>query len=188
MTAEANSSIPTVAEYLAAVDARYEPITAESEEMPAINCFAPQGWQRVSRQVFPHAFGVWAQPVQPGSNWADNATLLVGRLTGAIDPMTLIRCTATDSRRMPQWHEINYETGTFDGFPSAAITGTYVVEAYRFWSHTRYLLVRSRAGCFWIQLTTTARARTDAAPPPTTKLIVRIPPGAEFTADHETTG
>ncbi|MBO0855108.1 MAG: LpqN/LpqT family lipoprotein [Nocardia sp.] len=179
MNAAGGASLPTVPEYLNTAGARYEPITAEGPGTPAINCFPRQGWRRVTRELFPNAFGVWALPPQPDSNWLDNSILLVGHLTGTFDPAMLLRCAATDARRLPHWHEERFSTDNYDGFESVSITGTYVAESFTFWSFTRYLLVETTNGHYWIQLTTTLRARDGVDPSPQVpRLIIRVPADA----------
>ncbi|MBB5912733.1 hypothetical protein BJY24_001600 [Nocardia transvalensis] len=154
----------TIAEYLDAADVVAEPVEPDTDGAPVVSIGVPDGWQRMAAESFPGAYGVWAKAPEDG--WADNAVVLVVRLSRPMDPETLLACGFTDARRLPVWEELDTHTGRFGGYPSAAITGTYAISPLTLWAYNRYTIIESDTGQYLVQLTVTIRADhegTDAA-------------------------
>ncbi|WP_169813188.1 LpqN/LpqT family lipoprotein [Nocardia jejuensis] len=146
----------TIAEYLTAADVQIAPSTAGTAGVPEVSIDLPEQWQAVDLSVFPGAYGVWALP--PAGGWADNVVLLVGKLSAQVDPEKLLECSFTDADQLPGWQEISRELGEYQGLPSAAVTGTYKLDALDLWVHTRYIVAVAGEDEYLIQLTVTARA------------------------------
>ncbi|KZM68156.1 LpqN/LpqT family lipoprotein [Nocardia terpenica] len=156
--------LPSVTEYLSAVGVDCTPVQPETPGAPVVSLAVAPGWRKVARDVLPHTYGVWALPPDaPTAEWADNAVVAVGRLSGPVDTVALLRCAFTDSRRMPGWNEISAHTSDYNGYPSAAIVGTYTIETLTFWADTRYIITGTDADRYLIQLTVTTRADTSHA-------------------------
>ncbi|WP_280266542.1 LpqN/LpqT family lipoprotein [Nocardia wallacei] len=147
---------PTIAEYLAAAGVEPAPIAAGTAGAPAVSIPVPDGWRQMPPDNFAGTYGVWAQ--EPEAGWADNVVVLMVRLSEPVDPAALLACGFADARRLPQWRELDTHTGTFEGHPSAAITGTYVVAPLTLWAYNRYVVIDSGNAQFLIQLTITTRA------------------------------
>ncbi|MFI6868365.1 LpqN/LpqT family lipoprotein [Nocardia sp. NPDC050406] len=153
-----SASLPSLAENLAAAGTAVIPVHPDSVGAPRVSIPVPNGWREVDRGVFPGAYGVWALPPEESLGWADNAVLLVGRLSAPVDAAGLLRSAFVDSRRMPQWREVSTDTGDYQGFPSATITGYYTVETLTLWADNRYVVVGAGGDQYLVQLTVTARA------------------------------
>ncbi|WP_198036836.1 LpqN/LpqT family lipoprotein [Nocardia sp. BMG51109] len=152
---------PTVAEYLTAAGVAATPVTPGHAGAPVVAIGVPDGWREMAAENFPGTYAVWAQP--PADGWADNAVVLMLRLSRAVDAETLLACGFTDARQLHQWHELDTHMGRFGGHPSAAITGTYVVAALTLWAYNRYTIVDVDGDQYLIQLTVTTRADHDGA-------------------------
>ncbi len=162
-----HQALPTVAEFLAALGVvTSSPVHPDMAGTPVVSLTIPEGWREVPEELMPTAYRVWAQPPEPGSkwaqaNWADNAVLLVGRLSGPVDPIAVMRCAFTDSRRMPDWYELGADTAEYDQCPSAEISGAYSINGLTFWSSTRYLLKPTDTGTYLVQSTIRHRLTQD---------------------------
>ncbi|MEV6767453.1 LpqN/LpqT family lipoprotein [Nocardia sp. NPDC051030] len=146
----------TIAEYLAAADIQITPSPAGAPGVPQVSIDLPEQWQPVDGSVFPGAYGVWALP--PENGWADNVVLLVGRLSKPVDATALLQSSFADAQQLPGWYEIGSETGHYRGYPTAAVTGTYSLDALELWVHTRYIVAVAGMDEYLIQFTVTARA------------------------------
>lgn len=142
---------------------RSTPVHPDTVDAPVITLQVPQEWREVPREVFPGVYRAWAKPPADGSSWSDNVLVLVGRLDRKVEPEALLRCGFTDSRRMPDWQEIQADTRSYDGFPSAAITGKYTVDTIELLAHTRYVLIDKGPVWYLVQMTVTVRAATPTA-------------------------
>jgi hypothetical protein len=87
--------------------------------------------------------------------------LMVWRMSRPVDPAAVMRCAFTDSRRLPDWQERRTKTEDRDGFPSAAISGTYTFGELSLWVSTRYLMAGTPTGQYLLQLSVTTRADDD---------------------------
>ncbi|MEG8182999.1 LpqN/LpqT family lipoprotein [Nocardia terpenica] len=165
----------TVGQYLADAGIRCEPVLPDSDSAPTVLIPIPRGWRPVSKELFTAAYGVWSGPPVTDIEWADNAVVTVDRLsTPPPDPSTLLPCAFTDSRQLPAWQEIGSSLDDYDGYPSAAITGTYTVADTTFWTHTRYLLADTDDHTFLIQLTVTTRTTADNRGTAGNKIATRL--------------
>ncbi|MBF6171264.1 LpqN/LpqT family lipoprotein [Nocardia blacklockiae] len=151
----------TLAEYLAAAEVTVESVAPATPGAPVVTIGVPAGWQQMPAENFAGTYGVWAQA--PENGWADNAVVLVARLSRPVDPETLLACGFTDARRLPEWTELDTHTGRFGGHPSAAITGTYTVAPLTLWAYNRYTLIDNETGSYLVQLTVTTRAEHDGS-------------------------
>ncbi|MGV9674830.1 LpqN/LpqT family lipoprotein [Nocardia sp. NPDC003482] len=161
MTSGSPGGMPlSVAEYLNRAGVGLVVAHRDTVGAPIAEVLVPVGWRRVAAAAFPHAYGVWALPPAEGEGWADNAVLLIGRLTGEVDAAALLSCAFTSSRALPGWSEEHSGSGTFGGQPSAVISGRYSAGALRLWSSNRYLLFRVTRQQFLVQLTVTTRVES----------------------------
>lgn len=151
----------SIAEYLTATDVQVAPVDPDEPGAPKVSIPVPAGWQQLDRAMFPGTSGVWA--TNPEDGWADNAVLLIARFSEPVDPATLLACGFTDARRLPEWHELDTHTGDFSGYPSSAVTGTYVVAPLTLWAYNRYIIVSNNGAQYLIQLTVTVRTDRDGA-------------------------
>ncbi|GAB4589043.1 LpqN/LpqT family lipoprotein [Nocardia sp. IFM 10818] len=152
-------SLPSLAEYLAAAGVQVAAVEAGTPGAPVISMPVPEGWQEVPAAAFPGAYGVWA--TAPEGGWADNAVLLLGKLSETVNAVELLECGFTDARRLPEWRDIDTDSGEFAGYPSSAITGTYVVEPLTLWAYNRYIVVGVGAEQYLVQLTVTTKQEHD---------------------------
>lgn len=158
MTAAPGPNPVNIADYLANAGIRCETVLPDSPNVPTVLIPIPHGWRPVSRELFTAAYGVWAGPPATDIEWADNAVVTVDSLSAPPDTATLLPCAFTDARQLPAWQEASTSLDNYDGYPSAAITGTYTVANTNFWTHTRYLLADTDEHTFLIQLTVTTRS------------------------------
>ncbi len=161
--AQLEQTLPTIGEFLAAVGATPVVVHTEYPGVPVVLLDIPGDWHEVVREVLPNAFGAWALPAEAGSvseesGWVENAVLMVWRLSLPVDPRAVMRCAYTDSRRLPDWVELGSDAEDYDGFPSAAIWGTYSYAGLSLWMSTRYLVASTPTGQYLLQLTVTTFA------------------------------
>jgi hypothetical protein len=162
MTFAVHVALPTVGELLAALGVEATPVYPEMPGVPVASLDIRDEWEEVAREWIPAAYRAWALPAfedatGPEAQWADNAVLMVWRLSRPVDPMAVMRCAFTDSRRLPDWREFGGQARDYDGFPSAAIIGSYFHAGLTLWSFTRYLIAGTSAGQYLLQLTVTTR-------------------------------
>ncbi|RMI31887.1 LpqN/LpqT family lipoprotein [Nocardia stercoris] len=148
----------TIADFLAGEGVSSSPVRPEVDDVPVVTVPVPREWREVSEVVFPAAYEVWAADPEPhGVKWADNAVVVVGRLSRPVVPTELLKYAYADSRNMPEWHETWTGTWSCCGFPSADIAGTYVADGRRLLAHTRYVVVDNGGHQYLVQLTVTVR-------------------------------
>ncbi|WP_327142151.1 LpqN/LpqT family lipoprotein [Nocardia sp. NBC_01327] len=146
----------TIAEYLVAADIQIAPVERGSDGTPEVSIALSEDWQTIDAAMFPGAYSVFTR--LPEDGWADNVVLLVGRLSKPVNAAELLESAFTDARQLPQWQELGAEIGDYQGYPSAAVTGTYAMDTLVLWVHTRYVVVPVGTDEFLIQLTVTAKA------------------------------
>ncbi|MBU3060915.1 LpqN/LpqT family lipoprotein [Nocardia sp. NEAU-G5] len=166
MTAAQELALPTVGEFLSAVGVAAQVVYPEHPGAPVVSLDIPYDWHEVIREVLPAAFGAWALPPEEDAppqeaGWVDNAVVMVWRMSRPVDPAAVMRCAFTDSRRLPDWQERRTKTEDCDGFPSAAISGTYTFGELSLWVSTRYLMAGTPTGQYLLQLSVTTRAYDD---------------------------
>ncbi|WP_280507652.1 LpqN/LpqT family lipoprotein [Nocardia flavorosea] len=153
----------SIAEYLAENEVRSTPVHPDTVAAPRISLQAPQEWREIPREILPGAYCAWAKASEGATNWSDNVLIMVGRLDRPVDSATLLRCGYTDSRRMPEWQEIQSDASSCAGFPAVAALGKYRVEAHEYVAYTRYVLTDKAPAQYLIQVTATVRADSPTA-------------------------
>ncbi|MGF6898105.1 hypothetical protein ABIA39_008485 [Nocardia sp. GAS34] len=151
---------------MSAVGVAAQVVYPEHPGAPVVSLDIPYDWHEVIREVLPAAFGAWALPPEEDAppeeaGWVDNAVVMVWRMSRPVDPAAVMRCAFTDSRRLPDWQERRTKTEDCDGFPSAAISGTYTFGELSLWVSTRYLMAGTPTGQYLLQLSVTTRAYDD---------------------------
>ncbi|WP_196054745.1 LpqN/LpqT family lipoprotein [Nocardia aurantiaca] len=153
----------TIAEYLATAQIEAAPVDPAAPGAPKVAVGVPEGWRHVPPNMFPGSYGVWTEA--PVNGWADNAVLLVATFTPRVDARELLTHAFADARQLPSWQDLETDTEDFEGYPSAGITGTYVVGQLTLWAYNRYIIVDSDNGQYLVQLTITTRGDSDGAAP-----------------------
>ncbi|WP_280461171.1 LpqN/LpqT family lipoprotein [Nocardia carnea] len=153
----------SVAEYLAENEVRSTPVHPDTVGAPRISLQAPPEWREVPREILPGVYCAWAKAPEGATNWSDNVLVMVGRLDRPVDSATLLRCGYTDSRRMPEWQEIQADTSPCAGFPAVAVLGRYRVEDNELVAYTRYVLISEGHVHYLVQVTATVRAASPTA-------------------------
>lgn len=176
--------LSSLAEHLDAAGIGLIPVGPDSVGAPQVSIPVPHGWQAIDREIFPGAYGVWALPPEDGVPWADNAVLLVGRFSAPVDAVELLRYAFVDSRRMPQWQEISTDTGDYQGFPSATISGYYTVEGMALWADNRYVVATVGDDQYLVQLTVTIRGGNEGSDAALITTGLTIETGASTAADR----
>ncbi|WP_405485886.1 LpqN/LpqT family lipoprotein [Nocardia sp. NBC_00511] len=151
----------TIAEFLTAAKVDAGAVDPAAVGAPKITVGVPEGWQQVPAGTFPGTYAVWTQA--PVNGWADNAVVVVVQLAQRVDAGELLAHAYGDARLLPQWTDAETDTSSVDGFPSAAITGTYLVDKLTLWAYNRYIVLESEAGQFLAQLTITTRNESDGS-------------------------
>lgn len=85
----------------------------------------PPNWFVDSAFQLPNTFAVIADTRATSEGFTPNATVLVHRLTGDIDPAEAIRRGPVDTTRYPGFRQDSVQIGTRDGDPSSTIRGSY---------------------------------------------------------------
>lgn len=153
----------SVAEYLAENEVGSTPVHPDTVAAPRISLQAPQGWREIPREILPGAYCAWASAPDGATNWSDNVLIMAGRLDRPVDSAALLRCGYIDSRRMPDWQEIQADTDPCAGFPAVAVLGRYRVESNEFVAYTRYILITEESVQYLVQVTATVRAASSTA-------------------------
>lgn len=163
VTSSRSEDYVSVAEYLAENEVRSTPVHPDTVAAPRISLQAPQEWREVPREILPGAYCARAKAPEGATNWSDNVLIMVGRLDRPVDSATLLRCGYTDSRRMPEWQEIQADTESCAGSPAVAVLGRYRVEGIELVAYTRYILISEGPVQYLVQVTATVRAASPTA-------------------------
>ncbi|MFD4402940.1 LpqN/LpqT family lipoprotein [Nocardia sp. NPDC058499] len=153
----------SVAEYLVENAVRSTPVHPDTVAAPRISLDVPLEWQEIPREVLPGAYCAWAAAPEGATSWSDNVLIMAGRLDRPVDSAALLRCGYTDSRRMPEWQDIQADAYPCAGFPAVAVLGRYRVEGSEFIAYTRYILVSAGPVQYLVQVTATVRAASSTA-------------------------
>ncbi|MFD6893098.1 LpqN/LpqT family lipoprotein [Rhodococcus sp. NPDC060086] len=129
---------------------------------PHVTIPTPDGWIRVPDEVFPHAYAVLVAPEYTEDEWTPNAVLLHGRLSRWRPTDELLHAAASECRSLPEWTELQSDTGNVGGHRSVLTRGTYHVGGVWFDATTRFLVVDAEYDRYLTQLTVTTRAEPDA--------------------------
>lgn len=166
MSATPNTSqeYVSIAEYLADNRVGSTPVHPDTVAAPRISLQVPQEWREIPRDILPGAYCAWAKAPEGATTWSDNVLVMAGRLDRPVDSAALLRCGYADSRRMPEWQEIQADAAPCSGFPAVAVLGRYRVEGNEFVAYTRYILVSvGPAVQYLVQVTATVRAASSTA-------------------------
>ncbi|GAA1007405.1 LpqN/LpqT family lipoprotein [Nocardiopsis tropica] len=85
----------------------------------------PPNWFVDSAFQLPNTFAVIANTRATSDGFTPNATVLVHRLTGDVDPAEAVRRGPVDTTRYPGFRQDAVQVGTRDGDPSSTISGSY---------------------------------------------------------------
>ncbi|MFD1811815.1 LpqN/LpqT family lipoprotein [Rhodococcus gannanensis] len=155
MLATDNSAL-TIAEYLASNHVTVESVVDRIASIPVL-----PGWSELPADQFPGASQVLVCTGATASGFTPNAVLTHGRLSDAVNPEELLDCAFTDSRRLPDWCDIETSRVPYGHLQSAFIRGTFVIDDWILDATTRYVLSVAMDDIHLTQLTVTTLASRD---------------------------
>nr|WP_296776092.1 LpqN/LpqT family lipoprotein [Rhodococcus sp. (in: high G+C Gram-positive bacteria)] len=147
----------TVAQYLSTNGIDVVPVDHARASTLGVVTPIPAGWEATPAGQFPGATEVLVEPGLVENGFAPNAVLLVGKLSSAVDPDSVLNCCFTDARRLPGWAEGSAVVDNYGGWPSRFIRGTFEAEQLALAVTTRYAVIGTKEQ-YLVQLTVTILA------------------------------
>ncbi|WP_084721580.1 LpqN/LpqT family lipoprotein [Rhodococcus marinonascens] len=149
------SDAMTVKEYLDAHHVSCTPCHPDTAYPVSVSIPQLPDWVPAPPDTAPDAHTILVNPTHTAQNWCPNAVLLHGKLSPAIDAEQLLACAFTDSRRLPDWREYEWNRFRYQGHPSAFIRGVYTVGQWTLSATTRYIAITNGPDQYLTQLTVT---------------------------------
>ncbi|ORX14610.1 hypothetical protein AWC31_25850 [Mycolicibacterium wolinskyi] len=137
-------------------------ITWQTEETLSgihVSVAEPSGWVKAAPEEAGDtggAFQIFGKKDVPEGEYIPRAILMVGQLSGPVDPQQVVSYGFVDAERLPEWHRIRASLDDYSGFPSSFIEGTYRNEGNEFHVYNRYIIAAGAGKDFLVQWTVRA--------------------------------
>ncbi|MEV0947659.1 LpqN/LpqT family lipoprotein [Rhodococcus sp. NPDC049939] len=145
----------TMQEYLDEHQVTCTPCEPDAADSVAVSIPQLPGWILVPPALAPGAHTVLVNPAHKAENWFPNAALMHGALSPTVDTDQLLACALTDSRRLRDWRESEWNRFPYQGHPSAFIRGVYTADRWSLSATTRYTVITDSSQQYLTQLTVT---------------------------------
>ena len=151
------ASSGTLAEFFNSKGVAMEPQV--SQDFTALNIVLPlpAGWTKVPDPNVPDAFAVIADRSSTDL-YTPNAQLVVYKLVGDFDPKDAISHGFVETQQQLGWRATDMTMGDFNGFPAAAIEGSYNSGSQTLNTSRRYVIATSGPDRYLVSLSVNSSA------------------------------
>ncbi|GAB5902972.1 hypothetical protein BKG83_12730 [Mycobacteroides chelonae] len=161
-TATPTTTPTSMNEYLQSAGVKVVPVSPESSANVRVEMPLPEGWENLG--AFEPAYLVSDKPSAADQGRTPSAVIYLIRLEGALDARTAITEHGfVDAQNAQGFQKISSSLDDFQGYPSAAIEGTYDNQNVRVHAWNRDVIVPDGPLHYLVQLTvTTTEAQASA--------------------------
>ncbi len=123
---------PTIASFIADNNIQETPVKRGDPGSPTIDLPIPDGWEPAGENTPEWAYGAIIYTGPEAAEYSPSIVALVSKLTGNVDPQTIIDHAPGELQNMPGWVASNNgENSTLDGYQGYQLGGTWDSEGQR---------------------------------------------------------
>ncbi|OBI85142.1 LpqN/LpqT family lipoprotein [Mycobacterium sp. E740] len=120
---------PTIASYIAENHIQETSIKRGDPGAPAIDLPIPNGWQPAGDDTPDWAYGAIVYTGPEAAEYTPSIVALLSKLTGNVDPQTIIDLAPGELQNLPGWSAMNEgEASTLGDYPAYQLGGTWESE------------------------------------------------------------
>jgi hypothetical protein len=117
---------PTIASYIAENKIQETPVKRGDPGSPTIDLPVPEGWAPAGEDTPEWAYGAIVYTGPEGAEYTPSIVALVSKLTGNVDPQTIIDLAPGELNNLPGWEPMNEgEVSTLGEYPAYQLGGTW---------------------------------------------------------------
>ncbi|MGV0768305.1 LpqN/LpqT family lipoprotein [Mycobacterium syngnathidarum] len=147
----------TFAEFFKSKGVKMEPQVSHNFKALSIVLPLPSGWTNVPDPNVPDAFAVIADRSSTDL-YTPNAQVVVYKLVGDFDPVEAISHGFVDTQQLQSWRPTDMAMGSFNGFPSAFIEGSYMSGSQMLNTSRRHILATAGPDRYLVSLSVNSSA------------------------------
>ncbi|MDG5485753.1 LpqN/LpqT family lipoprotein [Mycolicibacterium gadium] len=117
---------PTIASYISENNIQETPIKPGDPGAPTIDLPVPQGWERAGAETPEWAYGAITYTGPEAAEYSPSIIALLSKLTGDVDPQTILDLAPGELQNMPGWVPANEgRNSTLDNYRAYQRSGTW---------------------------------------------------------------
>ncbi|MGV0790303.1 LpqN/LpqT family lipoprotein [Mycolicibacterium sp. XJ1819] len=123
---DATGPNPTIASYIAENNVQETQVRQGDPGSPVIDLPVPEGWKPAGEDTPEWAYGAIVYTGPEAAEYTPSIVALVSKLTGDVDPQTIIDLAPGELRNLPGWSAMNDgEASTLGDYPAYQLGGTW---------------------------------------------------------------
>ena len=144
---------PTIASYIAENDIQETPVKRGDPGAPTIDLPFPEGWEEAGADTPEWAYGAIVYAGPEAGEYTPSIVALVSKLTGNVDPQTIIDLAPGELQNLPGWTAMNEgEVSTLGEYPAYQLGGTWVSDGQTRLVAQKTVVIPGPDGVYVLQL------------------------------------
>ena len=152
--AEAPGPNPTIASYIQENEIVEVAVAMGDPGSPTIDLPVPEGWEPLSAEDKPEwAYGAIAYTGPEGAEYTPSLVAIVSKLTGNVDPQTIIDLSSGELNNLPGYSALNEgATSTLGEYPAFQLGGTWESDGQTKIVAQKTVVIPGQDGLYVLQL------------------------------------
>ena len=143
----------TIANYVAENNIQETPVKRGDPGSPTINLPVPEGWAPAGADTPEWAYGAIVYKGPEAAEYAPSIVALVSKLTGNVDPQTIIDLAPGELQNLPGWSAMNDGgVGTLGDYPAYQLRGTWQSKGQTKFVAQKTVVIPGADGLYVLQL------------------------------------
>jgi hypothetical protein len=144
---------PTIASYISENKIRETPVKRGDPGSPTIDLPVSDGWEPAGEDTPEWAYGAIVYTGPEAGEYTPSIVALVSKLTGNVDPQTIIDLAPGELNNLPGWKAMNEgETSTLGEYPAYQLGGTWVQDGQTKTVAQKTVVIPGSDGLYVLQL------------------------------------
>jgi hypothetical protein len=144
---------PTIASYIAENKIQETPVKRGDPGSPTIDLPVPDGWEPAGENTPEWAYGAIIYTGPEAGEYTPSIVALVSKLTGNVDPQTIIDLAPGELNNLPGWKAMNEgETSTLGEYPAYQLGGTWTQDGQTKIVAQKTVVIPGSDGLYILQL------------------------------------
>ncbi len=144
---------PTIASYIAENNIQETPVKRGDPGSPTIDLPVPDGWEPAGEDTPEWAYGAIIYTGPEAGEYTPSIVALVSKLTGNVDPQTIIDLAPGELNNLPGWKAMNEgETSTLGEYPAYQLGGTWTQDGQTKIVAQKTVVIPGSDGLYILQL------------------------------------
>jgi Probable lipoprotein LpqN len=144
---------PTIASYIAENKIQESPVKRGDPGSPTIDLPVPDGWKLAGEDTPEWAYGAIVYTGPEAAEYTPSIVALVSKLTGNVDPQTIVDLAPGELQNLPGWKASNEgQTSTLSNYPAYQLGGTWLQEGQTKIVAQKTVVIPGADGLYVLQL------------------------------------